>query len=73
MTSLIETLFGPTSHPSSKGGLLHRLNMAMALHRSRVRLQELEPHMLDDIGLTANDVETEAHRPVWDAPSTWKR
>ena len=72
MTSLIETLFGTVQSPTSRGGILHRLNMAMALRRSRIRLQQLDAHMLDDIGLSRDDVESEAYRSVWDAPSTWK-
>ena len=43
----------------------------ITLHRSRNRLGTLQPHMLDDIGLTAAQAESEAKRPVWDAPSGW--
>lgn len=72
MTSLLETVFGQFSHTASRGSLIDRLNARMALHRSRTRLGELDPHMLNDIGLTEKDARAEANRPIWDAPETWK-
>ena len=47
------------------------LSAALALHRSRSRLSKLEPHMLADIGLTADEAHHEAKRAVWDAPAGW--
>ena len=43
------------------------LARALALHRSRRGLTQLDPHMLRDIGLT------EAARPLWDAPEHWMK
>ena len=55
--------------------LFHRLATtilhALTLRRSRSRLADLEPHMLCDIGLTAEQARAEAVRPVWDAPQGW--
>ena len=73
MLSLMDTVLGRHSVTANEGGLLRRVNTAMALHRSRARLAELEPHMLADIGLDAAAARAEAGRPVWDAPEAWKR
>ncbi|MGO4851245.1 DUF1127 domain-containing protein [Phaeovulum sp. W22_SRMD_FR3] len=43
------------------------------LARQRRQLAELEPHLLRDIGLTADEAQTEAARPRWDAPAHWIR
>ena len=44
----------------------------VALWRQRRRLATLDDHLLDDIGVTRGEAETEARRPVWDAPRTWR-
>jgi uncharacterized protein YjiS (DUF1127 family) len=44
-----------------------------ALSRSRRGLARLDDHLLQDIGLTRAEALAEAERPVWDAPSHWKR
>ena len=44
----------------------------IALWRSRRALLSLDDHMLDDIGLTADEARAEARRPVWDAPRSWR-
>lgn len=72
MMTLIDTVFGRVHSPSAQPGLLTRLNATMALHRSRARLADLEPHRLADIGLTQKEAQSEANRPVWDVPATWK-
>lgn len=47
-----------------------------ALRRSRLRLAELDEHLLSDIGLTRTEAAAEAARtapapPRWDAPARW--
>lgn len=49
-----------------------RLAALAAVSRSRKGLMRLDDHLLRDIGLTREEAETEARRPVWDAPSHWK-
>ena len=44
-----------------------------SLARSRRALQTLDKAQLADIGLSAAEAETEAKRPVWDVPTTWRR
>lgn len=52
---------------------LRRLLSAVALHRSRHRLVELDDHLLRDIGLTRGQAAAEAERSSWDVPDHWLR
>lgn len=52
---------------------LRRLLSAIALRRSRVRLAELDDHLLRDIGLTRGQAAAEGERSSWDAPDHWLR
>jgi len=45
----------------------------MALRRQRRALAQLDSDGLADIGVTRSEAETEAKRPIWDAPSHWKQ
>lgn len=72
MPGLMETLSGRAHAAPRRLSLLHRVNAVWALYRSRARLAELEPHLLEDIGLDPDTARAEAARPVWDAPSAWK-
>jgi uncharacterized protein YjiS (DUF1127 family) len=51
--------------------LFRRVLTALALHRQRQHLRELDPHMLQDIGLTAAQARAEADQPFWHAPAHW--
>lgn len=53
---------------SRRPGLLARLLCWQAVARERRRLAELDPHLLDDIGLEAGAARQEAARPFWDSP-----
>lgn len=48
------------------------LHAALALWRSRRALSALSPAQLRDVGLSARAAATEAARPLWDAPASWK-
>ena len=52
---------------------LKLLDVLTSLYRQRVSLGKLEPHMLDDIGITCDMARREAERPVWDVPQSWRR
>lgn len=69
MQSLMDTVVDRPHHMPSRGRLIDRFHAAMALYRSRARLAELEPHMLQDIGIDRGTAEKEAARPIWDAPA----
>jgi len=45
-------------------GLARFLTELNARHRGRVRLSQLDDHMLRDIGVTRADVEDELRRPL---------
>lgn len=65
------TLVTPRLH-LPRPGLLARLRRALGLRSSRRALASLDDHMLADIGLTRDEAEREALRPVWDAPESWQ-
>ena len=41
--------------------------------RSRHALDQLDDHMLQDIGLTRREASAEVKRPIWDVPGHWLR
>jgi uncharacterized protein YjiS (DUF1127 family) len=45
---------------------------AIALWRSRRALGALSDEQLNDVGLGRADAQSEAARPIWDAPAAWK-
>ncbi|MEM9435089.1 MAG: DUF1127 domain-containing protein [Pseudomonadota bacterium] len=58
------------------GGLKTRrigLREYLSLYRERRALSHLDDHLLQDIGISRHDAQTEAERPVWDAPQRWMR
>ena len=70
------TLAGTSSAHSRtqrRAPLLRSLLGALVLRRSRRSLGELDPRLLDDIGLTEADARIEARRSVWDVPAAWRR
>lgn len=43
------------------------------LRRQRQQLAAMTPEQLADIGISAEQAEAEATRPIWDLPSNWRR
>jgi uncharacterized protein YjiS (DUF1127 family) len=41
--------------------------------RERRGLARLDDHLLRDIGVTRQEADREATRPVWDVPDHWRR
>lgn len=41
---------------------------ALATHRQRLHLEDLDAHLLEDIGIDRDMARTEARRPFWDLP-----
>lgn len=52
--------------------LLVQIGTALALHRQRKQLAQLDALQLQDIGLTADQAIAESRRPIWDAPPHWR-
>lgn len=76
MTTRIQPLAIPT--PTGRRGstpakLWSALRAAMALGRQRIALDQLDEHLLDDIGVSRDDARHEAQRPVWDVPENWRQ
>ena len=51
--------------------LAARFSSLLSLRRQRKRLAELDASALADIGLTRDQAQSEANRPIWDVPATW--
>lgn len=47
---------------------LHWLVQAFAARHQRTRLDELDDHLLRDIGIDRATAKSEAHRTFWDLP-----
>lgn len=62
-----------SGHTRRKPGFLARLVTLQAIRKERQTLSDLDPKLLNDIGLTAEQAEKEAKRTVWDAPERWLR
>lgn len=61
-----------TRSPHAAGGHgfhpLGWLVQALATHHQRLHLEDLDDHMLADIGLDRISARRESHRPFWDMP-----
>ena len=55
--------------PRSLGRFLRDL---VSLYRQRRALDDLDAHLLDDIGVSREAAGAEAGRAPWDVPSTWR-
>ncbi|PTQ75496.1 DUF1127 domain-containing protein [Celeribacter persicus] len=53
--------------------LFSRFMAAREIARQRRALAALDDALLDDIGLTREEVRAESQRPVWDAPRHWTK
>lgn len=57
----------------AKSGLFRLFRNALAARRQRLALAKLDDWLLKDVGIDRAGAETEAHRSVWDVPSSWLR
>ncbi|CUH85842.1 DUF1127 domain-containing protein [Thalassovita mediterranea] len=58
-------------HSSRSSSLLGRLLAMQSLYRQRRALNRLDSAALKDLGLSRAEAQTEATRPIWDAPNHW--
>ncbi|MFN3662902.1 DUF1127 domain-containing protein [Yoonia sp.] len=68
MTSTTHACALPATRPS----LWRRVMQMIGLARQRRDLRDLDPHLLDDIGITRQDALREAEKPLWDVPRHWR-
>lgn len=61
----------PLRSAPAHSSLPARLWQALMVARTRRALKHLDDHLLADVGLSRDDAEAEARRPLWDAPSHW--
>lgn len=59
-------------HTLPRFPILGALEAFAALARQRRALARLDDAALSDIGVSRGDAQTEAARPVWDAPANWR-
>jgi len=72
MTARIEICHLPTQTTGLKAFFI-KLVMAHSTWRQRQILKSLEAEALDDIGLTKDEADKEARKPIWDVPAHWRR
>ena len=52
--------------------ILRSMGNMLAITRQRKALADLPEHLLNDIGVTAQEAVEEAGRPAWDVPAYWR-
>lgn len=60
------------SDPTWIKRLTRSLQVAHVLYKQRKALVRLDDRMLKDLGVTREQANSEAGRPVWDVPNHWK-
>lgn len=70
--TMIDAIARSTLFTATKRAGPTRASM-LGLWRSRRALAQLDDAALDDIGVTAQQAQAEATRPVWDVPANWKK
>lgn len=64
---------GPAPHhPSIFRRFLRLIGLSRVIRQHRQALRRLDTHLLRDIGLTPEQAEAEARRPIWDVPDHWR-
>ena len=61
------------AQPRRRLSLLARLRQMRIVRRQRLDLRNMSDRQLRDIGLTRDEAEAEAGRPLWDLSATWLR
>ncbi|MCA0873227.1 DUF1127 domain-containing protein [Seohaeicola saemankumensis] len=66
--------FTTSSHSTARSSARRTtpLGRLFGIWRQRQALRRLDADALRDIGVTRAQAETEARRPFWDAPDTWR-
>lgn len=60
------------SHLKTPTSTLRLLAMVASTYRQRRALARLEDSALFDLGLTREEADSEANRPIWDVPAAWR-
>jgi uncharacterized protein YjiS (DUF1127 family) len=73
MTSLTQAHCCTPSKPQAQRSIWAQMMQAVGLARQRRTLAALDPHMLRDIGITPDEAQAEAAKPLWDVPRHWRQ
>ncbi len=57
----------------ARHSIVSRLGFALAARRQRNALKNLDDRALSDLGLSRDQAEAEASKPIWDVPASWRR
>lgn len=57
---------GSNGNKGGRGHMMGWLAQAFGARQQRMRLEELDDHLLRDIGVEPNEAHREAVRPFWD-------
>ncbi len=68
-----EFSLGRVTAPRHATAFVAWARLALIARAQRNALARLDAAALSDIGITARDALTEAQRPAWDVPSSWRR
>ena len=74
MTSFVRTVsrtYAPSRQRAGRGHVATLFSL-LSLQKSRSDLSKLDPHLLEDIGLTDFEAQKEGKRPIWDVPTNWR-
>lgn len=61
------------TRPRIAANIVARLRLALVVRAQRRALARADARLLNDIGLTRDQADAEAKRPLWDVPSNWLR
>lgn len=71
MTTCTTNLAAAPSRSTSRRSFWQWLITAFAARKQRRDLANLDPHLLNDIGLSREAAAREANRKLWDVPQHW--
>ena len=71
MTTCTTNLAATPSRSTSRRFFWQWLITAFAARKQRRDLANLDPHLLNDIGLSREAATREANRKLWDVPQHW--
>ncbi|MGJ8621578.1 MAG: DUF1127 domain-containing protein [Yoonia sp.] len=72
MSYISDNSFQSSCSQPQQASLWQRGFAMMRLARQRRQLAALEPHLLQDIGITADAAKKESRKAPWQAPAHWR-
>lgn len=73
MSSLSQAHTCPKPERRARPSLWAQITQTIGLVRQRRSLAALDAHILRDIGITPDEAQAEAAKPLWDVPRHWRQ